>query len=116
MTDAFVEIIGLVGLAGSVWIVMSKISALADLPDQRPWNREMVRAFVNRAIVQTKAGKILSSPEYALQKVLSTVRVAALRVEHATSKRLEDLRQQTKEAREKFSQPYWDRVKRTRSK
>lgn len=116
MTDTFIGIAGLLGLAGSAWILASKIPLLLSAPDDSPWKKETIRSFIDRVIAKTKTGKMLSSPEYALQKVLSTVRVAALRVEHATSRRLEDLRQQTKEAREKFSQPYWDRVKRTKIK
>lgn len=116
MADIFAGIVGLLGLGGAVMIVASKIPLLADLADERRLSGETVRSFLSHAIAGTKTGKMLSSPEYLLQKALSTVRVVALRVEHATSKRLEDIRRQTKEAREKFSQPYWDRVKRTKSK
>lgn len=116
MTDAFIGIAGLLGLAGSAWILARKIPLLLNLPDDSPWNKEAIQSLVHHLVAKTKTGKMLSSPEYALQKVLSVVRVAALRVEHATSRRLEDLRQQTKEAQEKFSRPYWDRVKRTKSK
>ncbi|MBI2647905.1 MAG: hypothetical protein HYW98_00985 [Candidatus Wildermuthbacteria bacterium] len=116
MTDILVGTGGIVALGGALWIALSKASLLADLPGIYRWDKERIGAHFYRLVFRTKAGKLLSSPEYFLQKILSGVRVIALRIEHATGTRLEDLRQRTKETKEKFSQPYWDRIKKPKSK
>lgn len=118
MTNLIALGIAATSFLGLACIVAAKIPQLAKL-SSREIKEDNVRSLVVLAreyALRTNIGKLFARPEYIMQKVLSAVRVTALRVEHAASISLEQIRKQAKDKQARFSQQYWPRLKKTSKK
>ncbi|MBI2573800.1 MAG: hypothetical protein HYV78_00145 [Candidatus Wildermuthbacteria bacterium] len=106
------------GFLGAACIVAAKIPLLLKLSarDARAEGNASLIALAKEYALRTRPGKFFARPEYALQKVLSTIRIIALRIEHAASMSLEQVRKQAKDKQARFSQQYWGRLKKSSKK
>lgn len=105
--------IAVTSFLGLAYIVAMKIPVLLQLSsrDTRAEDEASATALVKEYALNTRVGKFFARPEYVMQKILSTIRIVALRIEHAASTSLEHIRKQTKDKQTRFSQQYWTRLR-----
>ena len=105
-------IILLVGICGIVLIMRRKLPALLAFPkEEESFSIGSLTARFRERIVAVPILKNLSSPEALMQRILSAVRIFALRVEHRTAMWLEKLRRKNKEKNSRLSDDYWEQLK-----
>jgi hypothetical protein len=106
MAEIISLLILLIGIIGMAVIALRKIPILANLP------LENGKGFWPALISQLKE-KIFKdfSFELLLHKLLSKIRILALRTENKISHWLLELRQKKIEKKNNFSEDYWDKLK-----
>lgn len=99
--ELFVIAIFIISLTGIVVIIKRKIPVLLELSPQ-----EAQPGFFNRLKRKTP-----SSKELFLHKILSKVRILVLKTDNKTTEWMKRLREKSKENNEKFSDSYWDKLR-----
>jgi len=98
MLEIFASIIFIVSLVIVGVIIKRKIPVLAALPllELEPKKKNRLSSF---------------SRSVFLQKILSKVRILILKTDNKTSEWLRQLKEKAKENKTKFSENYWDKLK-----
>lgn len=99
----------LIGVIGMAVIVLRKIPILVNLPPQKGRKFQLT---VGSVILQLKEKTFKDfSFELVLHKLLSKLRVLALKTENKISHWLSQLRQRKIEKKNNFPDDYWDKLK-----
>ncbi len=96
---------------GLVYMIASKIPQLLSFPvAEEKFSQRMSQAMKGR-VLEFPGMKWLFSPEFFLLKILSFLRILFLRMEHKTGVWLMTLRKKSQEKNGKFSENYWEHLK-----
>jgi hypothetical protein len=111
MAEVILSILLFIGLAGTVLVIMRKVSVLSELPDDYvPGDPLVVR--LKRQVGNLPGSEALDY-EVHLQKVLSKVRVLTMRTEQKTGSWLEKLRQKSNRKKSRKDN-YWEELKKAK--
>jgi len=91
----------IISLTGMVLIIRRKIPVLLELSPQ-----EARPGFFSRFRKKTPGSK-----ELFLHKILSKVRILVLKTDNKTTEWMKRLREKSRENNEKFSDSYWDKLR-----
>ena len=109
MLEPIAIIILFIGFMGMSVIVIRKIPVLAELSTQEI-KRTSTFGKIREKIRNNRVFKSVSKG-ILLQKILSKIRIFLLRTDNKTSNWLIKLRQKSLKNRSKFSNDYWEKVK-----
>ena len=103
MTSTIIALILFFGsLAGLIYLIRKKLPFILAVPVKR-----------KEGLIDFKVPKFVSSPELFLQKLVSKARIFSMKAEAKTNDWLVKLRKksQEKNGNHKFSEHYWDKLK-----
>ncbi len=110
MVELIAAIILFIGLIGMSVIIIRKIPVLAELSTQEIKEEgtleKLKEKIKNNGTIKSFSGEIL------LQKILSKIRILTLKTENKTGAWLAKLRQKSIEKKNRFSEDYWQKLKR----
>ena len=101
MLEIISLLIFIISLTGLIIIIRRKVPVLAELNPQEPRS-----GFLSRFKNKNPASK-----ELFLHKILSKVRILTLKTDNKTTEWMKKLREKSQENNEKFSDNYWDKLK-----
>ena len=116
MAELFATIILFGSLLGMGTILFRKISLLSELPEAP------ARLNLKRTLLKLKEKiKILNpfkdfSSEVFLQKILSKIRILALKIENKIANYLQKLREKSQKKKSKENDNYWSELKKSTKK